>query len=129
MARMARVVVPGYPHHVTQSGNRRQKTFFCDTAYIFLATEKFVEKMQAKLPGDQDISEVPKAQSRRIPKSLADYHQRYPDRDLMIYHAYASGGYSLKAIGDYVGLHYSRVNRLLKKGSARQKARPVPDVP
>jgi putative transposase len=26
---MARVVVPGYPHHVTQRGNRRQKTFFC----------------------------------------------------------------------------------------------------
>jgi putative transposase len=28
MARMARVVVPNYPHHVTQRGNRRQKTFF-----------------------------------------------------------------------------------------------------
>jgi putative transposase len=33
MARMARVVVPGYPHHVTQRGNRRQKTFFCDDDY------------------------------------------------------------------------------------------------
>jgi putative transposase len=28
MARMPRLVVPGYPHHVTQRGNRRQKTFF-----------------------------------------------------------------------------------------------------
>ncbi len=28
MARMARVVVPGYPHHLTQRGNRRQRTFF-----------------------------------------------------------------------------------------------------
>jgi len=26
---MKRVVVPGYPHHVTQRGDRRQKTFFC----------------------------------------------------------------------------------------------------
>ena len=25
---MARVVVPGYPHHLTQRGNRRQRTFF-----------------------------------------------------------------------------------------------------
>ena len=33
MARMARVVVPGYPHHVTQRGNRRQKTFFCQDDY------------------------------------------------------------------------------------------------
>jgi putative transposase len=33
MARIARVVVPGYPHHVTQRGNRRQRTFFCDDDY------------------------------------------------------------------------------------------------
>ena len=26
MARLARVVVPGYPHHVTQRGNRRRQT-------------------------------------------------------------------------------------------------------
>ena len=28
MARIPRIVVSGYPHHVTQRGNRRQKTFF-----------------------------------------------------------------------------------------------------
>lgn len=28
MARISRVVAPGYPHHVTQRGNRRQQTFF-----------------------------------------------------------------------------------------------------
>ena len=28
MARLARVVVPGIPHHITQRGNRRQQTFF-----------------------------------------------------------------------------------------------------
>jgi putative transposase len=33
MARMPRVVVPGYPHHVTQRGNRRMKTFFCPEDY------------------------------------------------------------------------------------------------
>src|ERR1700684_3103192 len=33
MARMARVVAPGVPHHVTQRGNRRQKVFFCDDDY------------------------------------------------------------------------------------------------
>lgn len=35
MARMARVVIPNYPHHVTQRGNRRQKTFFCDDDYRY----------------------------------------------------------------------------------------------
>lgn len=34
MARMARVVAVGYPHHVTQRGNRRQQTFFNDEDYL-----------------------------------------------------------------------------------------------
>src|SRR5262245_58898186 len=33
MARIARVVVPGLPHHVTQRGNRRLETFFNDEDY------------------------------------------------------------------------------------------------
>jgi putative transposase len=33
MARLARVVVPGYPHHVTQRGNGRARTFFGDADY------------------------------------------------------------------------------------------------
>jgi putative transposase len=34
MPRIARLVVPGYPHHVTQRGNRRQKTFFNSHDYL-----------------------------------------------------------------------------------------------
>src|SRR5258708_22386703 len=33
MARLARVVAPGIPHHVTQRGNRRQQVFFGDDDY------------------------------------------------------------------------------------------------
>jgi len=33
MARIARVIAPGIPHHITQRGNRRQQTFFCDDDY------------------------------------------------------------------------------------------------
>jgi putative transposase len=35
MARLARVVAPGFPHHITQRGNRRQQTFFCDEDYQY----------------------------------------------------------------------------------------------
>ncbi len=35
MARLARVVIPGIPHHITQRGNRRQRVFFCDDDYRF----------------------------------------------------------------------------------------------
>jgi len=34
MARMARLVVPGYPHHVTQRGIRGYKTFFSSLDYM-----------------------------------------------------------------------------------------------
>lgn len=33
MARLPRLVLPGIPHHVTQRGNRREKTFFEDGDY------------------------------------------------------------------------------------------------
>jgi DNA-binding MarR family transcriptional regulator len=36
--------------------------------------------------------------------------------------AYASGGYTMKEIGDYFGLHYSRISRLLKTNKAKGKA-------
>jgi REP-associated tyrosine transposase len=33
MARLARLVIPGHPHHVTQRGNGRARTFFGDSDY------------------------------------------------------------------------------------------------
>jgi putative transposase len=34
MARLARAVVPDLPHHITQRGNRRQRTFFTTADYL-----------------------------------------------------------------------------------------------
>jgi putative transposase len=42
MARISRAVIPGLPHHVTQRGNRRQRTFFeasDNTRYLDLMAE------------------------------------------------------------------------------------------
>jgi putative transposase len=33
MARIARIIAPGIPHHITQRGNRRMQTFFIDQDY------------------------------------------------------------------------------------------------
>ena len=33
MVRLARLVIAGLPHHITQRGNRRQQTFFNDGDY------------------------------------------------------------------------------------------------
>jgi putative transposase len=42
MPRLPRIVLPGIPHHVTQRGNRREKTFFedgHDALYLDLLAE------------------------------------------------------------------------------------------
>jgi putative transposase len=41
MARLARVVLPGYPNHITQRGKRRQDVFFGEgnENYLDLLTE------------------------------------------------------------------------------------------
>src|SRR5512147_2392258 len=38
MARIARVVAPGYPHHIIQRGNRRMDVFFSDDDYLTYIT-------------------------------------------------------------------------------------------
>jgi len=30
---VAQIVIPGYPHYMTQRGNRRQKTLFCGDGF------------------------------------------------------------------------------------------------
>ena len=44
MSRLARMVVPGLPHHVTQRGNRREAVFFDDgdqQIYCDMLAEQF----------------------------------------------------------------------------------------
>ncbi len=68
MARLARVVAPGLPHHVTQRGNRRQQTFFCDEDYQ-IYPELMAEDFLATL--EQDLGRILRRQKpgpkRRLP--------------------------------------------------------------
>ncbi len=44
MARLAHIVIPGAPHHVTQRGNRRLPIFFSDDdrqAYLRLVADAY----------------------------------------------------------------------------------------
>ncbi|MDT8403638.1 REP-associated tyrosine transposase [Sulfuriflexus sp.] len=91
------------------------------TNQIYLGDEVFVEKLQRELGPDKDLSEIPTAQRRPVPKSLPDYERQAASRDEAIRLAYASGGYSMKVIGEYFDIHYSRVSRILKNARAKRK--------
>jgi len=79
---------------------------------IYLGSDGFVERVQAKLP-QGDLSEIPKVQQRPIPRTLDEYSKMANSRNEAIGHAYRSGGYTLCQIGDYFSLHYSTVSRIV----------------
>jgi len=82
---------------------------------VYLGSEIFIETMNALIDGDKDLSEIPSSQRRALPKQLKEYEAMAKSRNEAICNAYKSGGYSLKEIGDYFGLHYATVSRIVKE--------------
>jgi putative transposase len=86
---------------------------------MFLGSDAFVESMQRKVPNELDRREVPPAKRRSVPRSLPEYDRAHADRNEAIKAAYASGGYTMKEIGDYFGLHHSRVSKIIRGAPGR----------
>jgi putative transposase len=84
MARIARVIGSGLPHHVTQRGNRRQPTFFGDDdygAYIGMMAEWCprcgVEVWAyCLMPNHVHLVAVPKSEDG-LRRALGEAHRRY----------------------------------------------------
>jgi putative transposase len=79
-----------------------------------------VASLQCHLNADARLREIPAVQRRPLPKPLAEIAEEH-ERDEAILCAYASGGYSLKEIGDHFDLHYSHVSRIVKKVTAGKR--------
>ena len=87
MARLARLVIPGLPHHVTQRGNRRQPTFFHDgdyAAYVELLAdwcrEEGVEIWGYCLMRNHvHLIAVPAAE-QSLRRAIGEAHRRYTRR-------------------------------------------------
>ena len=84
MARLARVVAPGLPHHVTQRGNRRQQTFFCDEDYEsylqlmaqFCKAEKVEVWAYCLMPNHVHLIAVPQS-AEGLRRAIGEAHRRY----------------------------------------------------
>jgi len=81
---------------------------------IYLGDDAFIEAMQARVEKNADLSEVPMAQKRKLAKPIKNYLEKAATRNEGIVLAYQSGGYSMKAISDEVGLHNSTVSKIIK---------------
>src|SRR5512139_2387395 len=84
MARIARVVVPGIPHHITQRGNRRLQTFFSDDDYRVYAglmavwCREFRVEVWAYclMPNHVHMIAVPSTEDS-LRRAIAEAHRRY----------------------------------------------------
>jgi len=86
---------------------------------IYLGSEQFVADMQQEIDLAQRLDEFPASQHRPPPQPLEHYASTAADRDAAILQAYQSGGYTLQAIGNHFGLHYSRVSRIVSKAKSK----------
>ena len=84
MARIARIIAPGYPHHITQRGNRRQQTFFCNDDYLV-----YIELMAhwckkhlvgiwawCLMPNHVHLIAVPQTETG-LARAIGEAHRRY----------------------------------------------------
>jgi hypothetical protein len=89
MARIARLVVPGIPHHVTQRGNCRERTFFVDSDYrlyrdrLGIAAAKAGAAIRAYclMPNHVHAVATPKEEEglwRTFPRFAPAHHRSYP---------------------------------------------------
>jgi putative transposase len=84
MARLARIVIPGVPYHVTQRGNRREPTFFEDADYKRYRTIIGDAAKRANcqiwayclMPNHVHLIAVP-ADEDGLRRTFADGHRRY----------------------------------------------------
>ncbi len=87
MARIARVVAPGIPHHIPQRGDRRQETFFCAgdyQAYLALLGEwcryREVEVWAyCLMPNHVHVIAVPTSEDG-LRRAIGEVRQRYTRR-------------------------------------------------
>ena len=83
---------------------------------VFLGNDEFVREHLELLQGQEgDLSEVPQKQRRNQALTLEEYTHQFDNRNDAIKAAYASGGYTLKEMGEYFQLHYSRVSKIVAK--------------
>jgi REP-associated tyrosine transposase len=80
---------------------------------VFLGSESFVESMQRELQAaaKHTDKEIPRLQRRALAKSLEYYRDEFDDAKSAMAAAYATGDYTLQAIADAFGVHYSTVSR------------------
>lgn len=80
---------------------------------LILGDDAFVEQ-HCRNEAHAELRELSKAHRRTLAAPLANYEQRYTDRNEAMAHAYQSGAYTMAAIAEHFGVHYMTVSRAVR---------------
>ena len=80
---------------------------------IYLGSEDFVRKMQAKIEQKPALDEIPRAQRRAVTQPLDKFERKYPRHEAMA-RAYLSGQHTMAAVARHFQVHYSTVSRAVR---------------
>lgn len=108
------VAINGYERFVAE-GKSQPSPWEHLKNQVYLGSDQFVDEMQRRIDGPDRLSEIPSSQRRPLAKSLKHYADVASSRNEAIVLSYASGGYRMKEIGNFFGLHYSRVSRIVRE--------------
>jgi len=87
---------------------------------MVLGKEGFLEQLAPLLRGSADLQEIPLAQRHADRPGLATLFAEVAaagraERDRRIHEAHLVHGYTLKAIGDHLGLHYATISQIANR--------------
>ncbi len=86
---------------------------------IYLGSEAFVERMQAKAMIDGDALTVPQTQRRAPAPTLTHIAVRHQGRNAATVAAYATGAYRYREIVECFGVHLATVGRIVRAETQR----------
>lgn len=89
---------------------------------IYLGDQEFIDRVQQNIGEKENDLQIPKIQKRPVANSLQEYERTSSSRDEAIVKAYASGAYSYQELGEYFGLHFTRIGKIVRMNRETMKA-------
>jgi REP element-mobilizing transposase RayT len=96
------------------SGINKESPFKQVKGQIFLGSENFLAKMEQFMEQKEQLTEIPRQQLYATRPSLEELFQTKNERERKMYQVNQKYGYTLKEIGQYLGLHYTTISKIIK---------------
>lgn len=86
---------------------------------LFLGEDSFIERFQQLMKDKETLKEIPRLQRYVARPLLEEILKKRKLEDVSIYRAHVKYGYTLKEIGEYLGVHYTTVSRATRRAEGK----------